>query len=58
MSVVEMKIIKWMSGMTRKYRKRNEYVKGRIGVASIVDTMRENRLRLFGHVCGKRKRKQ
>lgn len=39
-----------MSGMTRKDRIRNGYVRGSIGVISIVDKVRENRLRWFGHV--------
>jgi len=30
----------------RRYRIRNEYVSGRIGVASLVDKMRENRLEM------------
>jgi len=34
-----------MRGVTRKDRIRNEYIKGSIGVASIVDKIRENRLR-------------
>jgi len=33
-----------------KNRIRNEYVRGSIGVTSIVDKMRENRFRWFGHV--------
>ncbi|KAL4092493.1 hypothetical protein QTP88_026994 [Uroleucon formosanum] len=41
---------KWMSGVTREDRIKNEYVRGSIGVASMVDKMRENRLRWFRHV--------
>jgi hypothetical protein len=37
-----------MSRVTRGDR--DEYVRGSIGVASMVDNMRENRLRWFGHV--------
>jgi hypothetical protein len=32
------------------YMINNEYVRGSIGVASIVNKMRENRLRWFGYV--------
>jgi hypothetical protein len=39
-----------MSGITREDRILNEYVRGSIGVVLIEDKMRENRLRLFGHV--------
>jgi len=36
-SVAEMRILKWISGMTRKYKMRNEYLKQSNGVTSIVD---------------------
>lgn len=44
-SVVEMRMPRWMRGMLRENRIGNEYVRGSIGVVSIVDKMRENRLR-------------
>jgi len=49
MSVAEMIMLRWMSGVTREDRVRNQYGRGAIGVASIIDKMRENRLRWFGH---------
>lgn len=39
-----------MRGTTNEDRIKNEYVKGSIGMASIVDKMKENRLRLSGHI--------
>jgi hypothetical protein len=43
-SDAEMKMFRWMSRVTREDRIMNEYVRGSIGVASIVDKMRENGL--------------
>jgi len=39
-----------MSGLTREYRIRNECIQCSIVVALILEEMRENRLRWFGHV--------
>jgi hypothetical protein len=50
MSVVEMRILKWMSEVTREDGIRTEYVRGKNRVVSIVDKKRENRLRYFEHV--------
>jgi len=50
MSIVEMIMLRWMSWVTREDRIRNEYVRGSVRVMSIVDKMRENRLRWFGHI--------
>lgn len=36
--------------MTRKYKVRNECVRGSIGVVPIADKMRENWLKRLGHV--------
>jgi len=48
-NVVELRMLKWMSGETREGRIMNEYVRG-ISVASIVDKMRGYRLKWFGYV--------
>jgi len=35
-SVADMRMLRWMSGGTRDDRARNKYVRGSIGVASVV----------------------
>jgi len=48
--VVEMRMIRWMCGHTRFDKIRNEVIRSKTGVATIEDTMREARLRWFGHI--------
>ena len=45
MSVAEMCILRWMCDNTRRDKLRNEDIHTKIGVASIEEKMRENRLR-------------
>ncbi|KAG5580522.1 hypothetical protein H5410_051149 [Solanum commersonii] len=41
-----------MCGHTRSDKIRNEVIREKVGVASVVDKLREARLRWFGHVKG------
>ncbi|KAF3615267.1 hypothetical protein FXO38_35214 [Capsicum annuum] len=46
----EMRMLRWMCGLTRGDRVRNEIIREKVGVASVEDKMREGRLRWFGYV--------
>ncbi|KAF3677843.1 Tubulin-folding cofactor B [Capsicum annuum] len=46
----EMRMLRWMCGLTRGDRVRNVTVREKVGVALLEDKMREGRLRWFGHV--------
>ena len=50
MSVAEICMLHWMCGNTRRDKVRNEDIRTKIGVAPIVEKMRENYLRWFDHV--------
>jgi hypothetical protein len=41
-------MLRWIIGKTREDKIRNEYVRGSIGVASMMDKMRENRRNNLG----------
>lgn len=45
-----LKMLRWLSGVKREDRIRKKYVRDNIDIVSIVDNMRENRLKWFGHV--------
>ncbi|VDP10101.1 unnamed protein product [Heligmosomoides polygyrus] len=47
---METKMLRWMAGVTRLDRIRNEAIRQKFGVAPIDDKMREARLRWYGHV--------
>ena len=50
MRVTEMRMIRWICGHTKLDKIRNEVIRGKLGVASIEDKLREARLRWFGHI--------
>ena len=50
MDVTEMKILRGMSGYILKDRIRNDHISERVGVTSISEKMRDDRLRWYGHV--------
>ena len=50
MNVTEMRIIRWICGKTRRDKIRNEQIRKMIEVSPIEKTIRENRLRWFGHI--------
>ena len=50
MKVVELKMVRWALGVTRKDKIRNEYVRGTAKIAKLGDKLRNARLRWHGHV--------
>ncbi|XP_070045256.1 uncharacterized protein LOC142163875 [Nicotiana tabacum] len=45
-----MTLMRWMCGLTRKDRIRNEVIRDKVDVAPVEDKLQESRLRWFGHV--------
>jgi len=46
----EMRMLRWMLGITLRDRKRNDDIHHANGVCCIIDKIRESRLRWYGHV--------
>jgi len=53
LKVTEMRILRWMYGLTRGDRVRNNIIWEKARVTSVEDKMREGRLRWFGYVMRK-----
>ena len=50
LDVAEMKMLRWMYGLIREDRVRNEYISGPHKVVELSKKVQEARLRWFGHV--------
>jgi hypothetical protein len=50
MSVVEMRMLRWICSNTRKDRIRNDDIRDKFGVTPIQEKLVQHRLRLFGHI--------
>ena len=50
MEVAEMKMLRFVMGVTRKDKIRNEYIRGTVKVKQLGMKMREGNLRCFGHL--------
>ena len=46
----EMRMLRWILGLTLRDRKRNDDIRRILGVACITDKVREARLRWYGHI--------
>ena len=53
MKVAEMKMLRFLMGVTRKDKIRNKYIRGTVKVEWLGNKMREGRLRYYGHVMRK-----
>ncbi|XP_068235723.1 uncharacterized protein [Palaemon carinicauda] len=53
LDVAEMKMLRWMCGVKRRYRIWNEVIRGTIGVRELSDKIQESRLRWYGQVMRK-----
>ena len=50
LDVAEMKMLRWMSGVTLRDKVRNEYIRGSVKVTEVSKKVQEARLRWFGHI--------
>ena len=45
-----MRLLRWMNGVTKKDKIRNEHVRGSVKVAPVTKEITEKRLKWYGHV--------
>ena len=50
MDVAEMRMLRWMCGVTREDRIKNDYVRGTTKVVEVSKKAQEGRLRWYGHI--------
>ncbi|XP_037776686.1 uncharacterized protein LOC119573544 [Penaeus monodon] len=50
LDVAKMKMLRWIAGVARRDRIRNDYIRGTVEVAEISKRIQEARLRWFGHL--------
>lgn len=50
MHVAEMRMLKWMYGHTKSDKIRNKDIQNKVGMTTVVDKLREARLKWFEHV--------
>ena len=53
LDVAEMRMLRWMCGVTRRDKIGNEVIRGTSKIREISDTIQESRLRWYGHVMRK-----
>ena len=50
LDVNEMRMLRWMCGVTKKDQMRNEHVRGSVKVSPVTEKITEKRLECYGHV--------
>ena len=58
LDVAEMRMLRWMSGVTKLDRIRNERIRGTTRVGEISKKVQERRLKWFGHVLRRLRRQE
>ena len=58
LDVAEMRMLRWMSGVTKMDRIRNERIRGTTKVGELSKKVQESRLKWYGHVSRRRIRRQ